>query len=218
MASGGPLDAILLKALGHPLRALIFETINDRGETSPIELVRELGEPIGTVSHHVRVLRDLGCIEVVRTRQRRGAVEHFYRTAVVPFLDDAQWEQLPVTMRRALAAQTFRRVFREASAAGGAGGFDRAGAHIDRVLLDLDEQGWSALSDLLTETLRRAQALQDESDTRRRDLHDGGDGVEEGERRSPSELAILHFARGDVTPTAPEPKPPERRGRPSRRP
>jgi hypothetical protein len=143
------------------------------------------------------VLRDLGCIEVVRTEQRRGAVEHFYKAVMLPFLDDAQWGQLPLAMRRGLAAQTFRRIFAEGSAAGGAGGFDRAGAHVDRMLLDLDAQGWRDLSALLVDVMRRAEAIQKQSDARQ----GGAEGGEDS--GSPSELAILHFARVEIAPAAP---------------
>lgn len=65
------LDASLLKALAHPLRTRVLELIVEREEASPVELARDLGQPLATVSHHTRVLRDLGCIELVRTE--RGA-------------------------------------------------------------------------------------------------------------------------------------------------
>jgi hypothetical protein len=45
---------------------------------SPSELPDALGEPLGNVSYHVRILRELDCIELVRTEPRRGALEHFY--------------------------------------------------------------------------------------------------------------------------------------------
>ena len=66
------------KAVGHPLRARILEAL--AGEPrSPNELAVEFGEPLGNVSYHVLVLRDLGIIELVETAPRRGAVEHYYR-------------------------------------------------------------------------------------------------------------------------------------------
>ena len=34
-----------------------------------------------SVAYHVRVLKKLGCIELVETLPRRGAVEHVYRAA-----------------------------------------------------------------------------------------------------------------------------------------
>ncbi len=34
---------------------------------------------VSHLAYHIRVLRQLGFIELVETRQRRGALEHFYR-------------------------------------------------------------------------------------------------------------------------------------------
>ncbi len=65
------------KAVGHPLRARILEAL--AGEPrSPNELAVEFGEPLGNVSYHVSVLRDLEVVELVATAPRRGAVEHYY--------------------------------------------------------------------------------------------------------------------------------------------
>ena len=58
MASLPPLDESLVKALAHPLRWQIVESLVHRGEASPVELARLLDQPLATVSHHVRVLRD----------------------------------------------------------------------------------------------------------------------------------------------------------------
>jgi DNA-binding transcriptional ArsR family regulator len=138
----------------------ILEVITDRGEASPVTLAREFGVPLTTVSHHARVLRDLGYIELVRTEPRRGAVEHFYRAVARPFIDDAEWEQLPVVMRRGMTRRLFRQIFGEASDAGRTGGFDEPGAVIARLPLELDEQGWRELSDLLADTLRQAEELE----------------------------------------------------------
>jgi DNA-binding transcriptional ArsR family regulator len=182
-----PLDASLVKALGHPLRLRILEVITDRGEASPVGLAREFGRPLATVSHHARVLRDLGCIEVVRTEQRRGAVEHFYRAVRRPFLDDDEWAELPAVLRRGMARELFRRIFAEASEAGSVGGFDDPGAYIARVPFQLDERGWRELSDLLTGTLRRAEAIERRSRARNANGRGGETSV------TASELAILHF-------------------------
>jgi DNA-binding transcriptional ArsR family regulator len=40
-----------------------------------------LGEPLGNVSYHVRQLEKAGLIELVATKQRRGALEHYYTLA-----------------------------------------------------------------------------------------------------------------------------------------
>lgn len=71
-------DPRVHKALAHPLRARLFAAFR-RGEASPSELAGDFGEPLGNVAYHVRMLETLGCIELVRTTPRRGALEHYYR-------------------------------------------------------------------------------------------------------------------------------------------
>jgi DNA-binding transcriptional ArsR family regulator len=71
----------LLVALRHPLRRQILTTMGD-GETSPRDLAEVLGRPLSNVSYHVRVLLNCGVLELVRTRQVRGSMQHFYRSLV----------------------------------------------------------------------------------------------------------------------------------------
>jgi hypothetical protein len=61
----------------------ILEVIGiDGGRTlSPKDLSLELQAPLSTVNYHVTELAKAGLLELVRERQVRGAVEHFYRPA-----------------------------------------------------------------------------------------------------------------------------------------
>jgi DNA-binding transcriptional ArsR family regulator len=201
MSASELFDTNLLKALGHPLRLRIVSAITERGEASPVSLAREFKQPLATVSRHTRVLRDLGWIELARTEQRRGAIEHFYRSVTRPFIDDDEWEQLPVPMRRGLAGQTLRAILQQAARAGGVGGFDDVGACVARMPLELDERGWRELSDAMTGLLREAEAIQLRCDARRSD--------DSGPLRE-SDLAILHFRVA-------EPVSPSERGSEARR-
>jgi DNA-binding transcriptional ArsR family regulator len=182
-----PLDESLSKALAHPLRWRILELINERGEASPVEVARALDQPLATVSHHVRVLRESGSLELTRTEQRRGALEHYYRVLMPAFFDDEQWSRVPIALRRTVAGQIFTSIVEEAAAAGERGGFDAPGAHVDRMVIELDDPGWIELSDLLSDVLRRAQDIQDRSDARR----------SPDDRVRTSEIALLHFERAE---------------------
>jgi DNA-binding transcriptional ArsR family regulator len=193
MATSDNVEASVLKALGHPLRMRLLTFVTESGEASPVEMARAFDVPLATVSHHTRVLRDLGYIELSRTEQRRGAVEHYYRAVMSPFLDDEQWDMLSVPVRRRVSAQLLRQVFKDAATAGESGGFDAAGAHIARLMLDLDARGWRDLSRAVLTLLRRAEAIQARSDARR-----NGERAEDAET-CPSELAILHFATAEPT-------------------
>src|SRR5262249_37684518 len=92
-------DAVLLKALSHPVRARALTALSQR-VASPSELAAEQGETVGYVVYHVRVLHELGMIELVNTRQVRGATQHFYRSTARPYighanldLDDEGWRE-----------------------------------------------------------------------------------------------------------------------------
>jgi DNA-binding transcriptional ArsR family regulator len=70
------------KAMAHPLRTTLLRELLVGGVASPNELSKRLGEPLTNVSYHVRMLLDLGVIELVETEPRRGALEHYYRAKV----------------------------------------------------------------------------------------------------------------------------------------
>ncbi|HEY0392047.1 MAG TPA: helix-turn-helix domain-containing protein [Solirubrobacterales bacterium] len=74
------IDQRVAKALSSPLRARALALIAE-GVASPKAIADELGLDVRGVAYHVRVLRELGCIELVDTQQRRGAIEHIYRVA-----------------------------------------------------------------------------------------------------------------------------------------
>jgi hypothetical protein len=131
----------------------------------------------------MRVLRNLRCVELSRTEQRRGAIEHYYQPLVPAFFDDEQWARVPVMLRRGIAGQVFRRIFEEAATAGETGAFDAPTAHLDRMFVELDERGRIEMSELLTGVLESAQAIQEQSDARRGDGNDV----------RLSEVALLHF-------------------------
>lgn len=68
----------IFKALGHPARRRIMQLVHERGEISPAIAAAEDEWTLGTVSYHFRILKEVGLLRISRTRQRRGATEHFY--------------------------------------------------------------------------------------------------------------------------------------------
>jgi DNA-binding transcriptional ArsR family regulator len=74
------IDPRLAKALSNDVRAEALDLLS-RGPWSPKAIATELGLDVRRVAYHVRVLKKLGCIELVETRPRRGAIEHVYRAA-----------------------------------------------------------------------------------------------------------------------------------------
>jgi DNA-binding transcriptional ArsR family regulator len=70
--------AALCAALGHPLRVRVLDYLTDGEPASPVALAERLGEPLGNVAYHVRVLAEAGILRSVREIPRRGAIEHVY--------------------------------------------------------------------------------------------------------------------------------------------
>jgi DNA-binding transcriptional ArsR family regulator len=186
------LDERLAKALSHPLRQRILQRLNEGGVKSPNELSRDLGDPLGNVSYHVRILRELDCVELVRTEQRRGALEHYYRATAQPWLDDNQWARLPAAFRRKTHGRTLSEILEAASTASQAGGFDHPEVTLSHVALELDEQGWDDAVKLLNDMLESALRIQAESQKRQ-----GKSGADGESLRT--ELGILHFRQAAST-------------------
>jgi hypothetical protein len=174
------------RVLKHPLRQrLIFEY--SLCDTSPSKVAAVLGEPLNLVSYHTGVLLRAGCIELVRTGRRRGAVEHFYRALGVAEVDDRDWERLPESLRRAMVRRTLEVCWRDATDAVPLGGMDDGGSHVSRMFVRLDAAGRADLAALLRSTVVEAAEIERASERR-------------GGVRDDFELVILHFKRDPLRP------------------
>jgi DNA-binding transcriptional ArsR family regulator len=150
------LDSNIVKALSHPLRMRILTRLNE-GVASPNEMSKEFEESLPLVSYHVRILRELDCIELVRTTPRRGAIEHHYRALTRPFLDDADWRQLPPSARKAVSNTVLSKALGDVRNAVATGTFDdRPDRHLSYSALMLDEQAFKELGQRLDEVLNWA--------------------------------------------------------------
>lgn len=181
-------DERLHKALSHPLRQKILVKLNERA-ASPSDLAEELGESVGNVAYHVRMLLELDTIELVRTEQVRGTVEHFYRATDRPFLDDEHWARLPLSVRRQFTDLTLQGLWEHVAEAAEAGGFDDDDVHVSWTTLDLDEEGRENVARILAQALE--DVLAEHAASAGREVERAPD--ERGATRS--ELAIMHYRR-----------------------
>jgi DNA-binding transcriptional ArsR family regulator len=182
--AAGVVDRRLAKALSHPLRAHVLTILNER-VASPNQIANELKEPLGNVSYHVKTLAEMGCIELVSTEPRRGAIEHFYRAVVRPFFSDGDWKRLPPSARQGISDATLQLVWEDTADALTAGTFDqRSDRHLSRSPLVLDEQGWSQVNDLLLDTMNRVAKLEAESAKRLAGSDEAG---------FDTEMVLMHF-------------------------
>lgn len=183
----GELDEGLLKAISHPLRHRLLSMLDGR-TASPNELARELGLPLGRVSYHIRLLHDLGAIELVEAQPRRGALEHFYRAVTSAWFGEGDWAQLPRSARRGILGHNLQQIFDWVTVAAESGGFEHPTSEVLRTSLALDEQGREDVSRLAREALDRVRAIDAEAAERHASAPDPAPLVT-------TELTILHFER-----------------------
>jgi DNA-binding transcriptional ArsR family regulator len=83
--SGGTTEEIhrprLIKALGHPIREHTLAVFNER-IASATEIGEEIGLDVSAFYTHVTTLEEMGFIERIETRRRRGAKERFWTPGV----------------------------------------------------------------------------------------------------------------------------------------
>ncbi|HYJ21473.1 MAG TPA: winged helix-turn-helix domain-containing protein [Solirubrobacterales bacterium] len=159
-------EQIVAKAFAHPLRVQILIILNER-VASPNLLSQELDQSLNLVAYHVRVLEKYDCIELVDTKQRRGATEHFYRATRRQFLSDAEWARMPEALRPGLSGAMLKAVFDDIEEAVSKGTFDELeDRHLSRVPMVVDKQGWGDVTTLLLGTLDRLLEIQAESSER----------------------------------------------------
>jgi DNA-binding transcriptional ArsR family regulator len=153
-------EQIVAKAFAHPLRVQILIILNEK-VASPNMLAQQLDESLNLVAYHVRVLEKYDCIELVDTKQRRGATEHFYRATRRQLLTDDQWAQMPASLRPGMATAVLKSIFEDIEAASKAGTLEEVDdVHISRVPMVLDKQGWGEVSALLKGTIDQLMDIQ----------------------------------------------------------
>jgi DNA-binding transcriptional ArsR family regulator len=178
-------DPRIAKALSHPMRARILMILNER-VASPNEIAEDIDERLPNVSYHVRALLDLGCIELVDTAQRRGAIEHYYRAVVRPFFSDSDWKRIPRSGRQAISDSILQIIWEDLSDSIRAGTFEgRTDRHLTHSRMLLDEEGWSELTKYLSGVLAEVEKIESRSKARLKKSADGA--------AIPTTFALMHF-------------------------
>lgn len=171
-------DPRLVKALAHPLRVNILRVLQAR-VASPSEIATDLDAPLGNVSYHVRVLERVGLLKLERTRQRRGAVEHYYRAVGRLRITNEAWAQVPTIIKDAMLSATLDQAVRFVGAAVAMGGFERSDAHVSRRPMTLDQRGFADLAGAVKVLLNRSYEIEAES-TKRLTASDHRDEINTG--------------------------------------
>lgn len=153
--SDGSLQEVLVKALNHPVRVKALTILTEK-IASPKEIAAQLDMPLSNVSYHVRVLDELGLVEIVEEESVRGSVAHFYKSVERPLIDNPDWEKLSPKVRSAFSGYVIETLMSDAANSLAAGVFDqRDDRHLSRTTLILDEKGWRKVSEIQAKALNQ---------------------------------------------------------------
>jgi DNA-binding transcriptional ArsR family regulator len=178
----GSIDHDLVKAMAHRARYELLMKLDGR-TASPMELSKEVNMTVGAVSYHIRQLEEMGFVELVDRKQRRGAIEHFYRATQRAWFEREGWSRLPVAIRRSMAGATLDSISNSIKQAAGANAFDEPSVHVSATALELDDEGYAAVCDALDAVLQQIMDIQAECAAR-------------GAAERPTQLVLMHFDRG----------------------
>jgi DNA-binding transcriptional ArsR family regulator len=160
------IDQELVKALAHPIRVNILEALQGR-VASPSELSKEMDESLGVISYHTNTLVDCGCIELVHTKPRRGALEHFFGVTPRSFIGHQDWRRAPRSLRGGVTSAAFQTFIDKASEAIEAGTVDsREDTTLNWMPMTVDAAGWDEVVEIMKETLERLMAVHTSSSDR----------------------------------------------------
>jgi hypothetical protein len=134
---------------------------------APAKSGEELGADVSSFYHHVEELERLGCIERVKTEQRRGGREHFFRAKRTVFFSDEAWRQMPESLREDVAVSSLQLLFDDVVGALSTGMLDaRDDRHVSWTPGSFDAQGWNEVMGLMNQTLDQLKRIQDAAESR----------------------------------------------------
>jgi DNA-binding transcriptional ArsR family regulator len=177
-------DRTIGSVVAHPLRSRCLTRLAEV-TASPAELAIEFRKPLSDVSYHVATLLKAGAIELVGERPVRGSIQHFYRAISLPYIDSGENAAMSLDDRLEFARMTTQLATADATIALDAKTFNqRPDAHVVRIPMVVDEDGWGELAEIYDEMVERIFAVRAASDQRRAGL--GAAGEAEGADRAVS--------------------------------
>jgi DNA-binding transcriptional ArsR family regulator len=158
------IDPALLKGLADPVRVHILDILSE-GPSSPSRMQKRMENvSLKKVCYHVKVLLNLGLIELENVVRGRGGNEHIYRAKERQFIDTEEWESTAPRFRAPVTATLLRVISEDIDKALMDGRFDeRPDNHLSRSPLEVDETGWRELVAILAEALKKVLEAHDKS-------------------------------------------------------
>lgn len=176
--AGALLDRRVTEALNHPVRVRWLVEAN-KAPISPVQFQRlhgaSLKADLSKVSYHARILLDLGFLEVIDTRPRRGSTEHIYAPRRAAIFEEDCWAALPPVIRDGFNAAIYTTLCEQIAQAIEAGTMElRPERHFTWTQVELDEVGWHSM---LARLLNVFEAIEEEREAARERIAGGAEPI-----------------------------------------
>jgi DNA-binding transcriptional ArsR family regulator len=173
----------IARALAHPLRVRILEILSE-GDASPVEIAMTMDRDkrrLGNVNYHVKILRDLGCVEQVGMKPVRGTFKRIYQSRMRVMFSDLCWSSLGQQVRSEVSITVLRNILRRTGDALEANTFDRKDdRHLSLQTVPVDCDGWEELRELMATTMHEVDAISARA-------------IERGAEQFPATVTLLNF-------------------------
>jgi DNA-binding transcriptional ArsR family regulator len=148
------IDERVLKAQSHPIRAHILNILGE-GTSSPAQMQRRMENvSLNLVCHHVKVLREVGLIELVDIKHHGGRKEHIYCATKRQYFDLEEWLQIDPKLQLPIITTILSQISEDTARAMVEGKFtDLPDSHLSRSPIELDADGWKEVVEVLKSAL-----------------------------------------------------------------
>jgi DNA-binding transcriptional ArsR family regulator len=191
------IDSRVLKAQSHPIRAHILNILSE-GPNSPGRMQRRMENvSLSLVCHHVKVLREVGLIELIDIKKHGGRKEHIYRATQWQRFELEEWEAMDPKFRDPIVATILQQISEDAGRAAAEGRFNAIpDRHLSRSPIAVDREGWKEVVDALEDAL--TAVLEAHGKSKERAYSSGEDLVR-------ARVVIMQFPIGRERPVMDEP-------------
>jgi DNA-binding transcriptional ArsR family regulator len=150
------IDPRILKAQSHPIRAHILNILSE-GPNSPSRMHRRMkAVSLQLVCHHIKILREVGLIELVRIEPRGNRKEHIYCATKRQFFTLEEWLAVDPKLRDPLVSTILHQISDDTGRAAAEGRFSQfQDRHLSRSPIELDAEGWAEVVEALEVALHR---------------------------------------------------------------
>jgi DNA-binding transcriptional ArsR family regulator len=190
---GKGIEDVVSYAISHRTRVHLLIILN-QGTYCASELSDIIGEPLNSVSNHLKELADGGAIEIAETKKRRNFYQHFYRAISIPSHSKEELIEMHPVQRQMTVGLVVQSLLAEIMAALWAGKISDDPEHClvwDR--LNVDQQGRREITEEQERHWDRLAQIEEQALMR---------SAKNGKATTPYIVSVLGFERGRKAPVA----------------